>query len=72
MDCNAAFKQLKHALVYTPVLDMPSFNANFVLDTDASDIAIGIVLMQYDQPVAFILKCSSLHKGNTIAEIMKS
>ena len=35
---------------------MPNFNANFVVETNASDVAVGAVLMQYDWPVAFISK----------------
>ena len=45
MDCDTAFKQLKHVLIYTPVLAMPDLDADFMVETDASDMAVGAVLM---------------------------
>ena len=35
---------------------MPNFNANFVVEIDASDVAVSAVVMQHDWPVAFISK----------------
>lgn len=40
-----AFEALKHALCEAPVLALPNFNKPFTIETDASDTAIGGVLM---------------------------
>ncbi|MEE4246960.1 MAG: pol polyprotein, partial [Kangiellaceae bacterium] len=48
-ECAAAFASLKCALLSPPVLALPDMSENageFVLDTDASDVAIGCVLSQ--------------------------
>ena len=39
-----AFNDVKSALVSAPVLQLPDFSRDFVVDVDASDIAIGAVL----------------------------
>ena len=45
-DHEKAFKRLKEALVSPPILTLPNKDDPFVLDTDASDFAIGGVLSQ--------------------------
>ena len=44
-----SFEQLKEALISHPILRPPNHDAPFVLHTDASDVATGAALMQYDE-----------------------
>ena len=45
-DCTHAFLELKKRLVLTPVLVMPQFTQEFILDTDTSGEGLGAVLSQ--------------------------
>lgn len=53
-ESKLAFKQLKNALISPPVLAMPNFGEDFVLECDASKVGIGAVLMQKGHPLAYI------------------
>lgn len=44
--CQAAFQALKNKLVSAPILTFPDPSETFILDTDASDMAIGAILSQ--------------------------
>ena len=47
-EAQTAFEELKQKLTSDPVLVFPDFNREFILYTDASDVAIGYILGQMD------------------------
>ena len=60
-DQQEAFHKLKGLLMNTPVIAAPDFTKPFKLATDASDLAVGAVLLQEDEsgiehPVAYFSK----------------
>ncbi|KAH9670463.1 Endonuclease [Citrus sinensis] len=52
-ECQRAFEELKRAISEEPVLALPDHTKAFEVQTDASDFAIGGVLMQEGHPIAF-------------------
>ncbi len=65
---QAAFEALKRALSTAPVVRPPDYSKPFVLYTDASDIAVGAVVMQDHgqgpQPVAYMSRKHSPAERN--------
>ena len=58
VECDRAFRELKHRLCTTPVLRSPDFDKAFILQTDTSDRGLGAVLSQQDDvgeehPISF-------------------
>jgi hypothetical protein len=51
--CNEAFETLKGILVKAPLLKLPDFDKDFEIHFDASNFAIGRVLVQEGIPLAF-------------------
>ena len=66
--CQEAFTQLKNMLVQRPVLQAPDFSKPFALQTDASNIASGAVLLQERDgtlhPVAYHSAKFNCHQKN--------
>ena len=48
-----AFKKLQAAMISSPVLALPNFNEEFIIETDASGLGIGAVLQQKGHPIAY-------------------
>jgi len=61
-DSDAAFESLKTAMITVPVLRLPNFSETFIVETDASNIGIGAVLMQSQHPIAFFSKKLGVRK----------
>lgn len=60
MDCfqwssqvDTAFAALKKAMSAALVLRLPDFQLDFIIETDVSNVGIGVVLMQADHPIAY-------------------
>lgn len=51
-----AFRKLQQALMSTPVLQLPNFTKQFIVQTDASGDGIGAVLLQQGHPLAYFSK----------------
>lgn len=48
------FDKLKRAMTKTPVLALPNFERPFEVCTDVNTKGIGVVLVQYKRPLAYM------------------
>ncbi|KFM67025.1 Retrovirus-related Pol polyprotein from transposon 17.6, partial [Stegodyphus mimosarum] len=63
-EANLAFQKLKDALTEAPVLKFPEADKGLEISADASDSAIGAVISQNGQPVAFFRRALNETQGN--------
>ena len=66
-DMQAAFEMLTKACLEAPVLAFASFNKSFLLETDASKLGLGLVLLQKQpdgqyHPVAYVSQSLTIHE----------
>ncbi|GJU48942.1 putative mitochondrial protein [Tanacetum coccineum] len=63
-DAQVAFESLKSAMINALVLALPNFQEEFIVETDASDEGIRVVLQQQGHPIAFLIRSlAPKHKG---------
>jgi hypothetical protein len=53
---RAAFEELKRVLFSAPILTLPDFTKPFILEADATEKSIGVVLMQEGKSISFMSK----------------
>lgn len=65
-DCNQAFERLKQAMTSPPVLTYPQHGQEFILDTDASNVAVGAILSHEidgkEHVIAYMSKALNKHE----------
>ena len=75
--CEDAFMQLKALLTRAPILAIPNFSRDFHLETDASGLGLGAVLMQEQddgtmKPLAYASRTLQQHEENYGATEMEA
>jgi hypothetical protein len=63
-DCEVSFQTLKHKLVNAPILSLSESGKHFTVDTDASRISLGCVLMQDGKVIAYASRQLKKHERN--------
>jgi hypothetical protein len=60
-DTEQSFQMLKSSLINAPVLSLPDFAKQFILEIEASNSGIGTVLLQEGHPIAFVSRALGPH-----------
>ncbi|XP_061343684.1 uncharacterized protein LOC133289704 [Gastrolobium bilobum] len=55
-EAAVAFTALKEAMASTPILQLPDFSSPFIVESNASNVGIGAVLLQRGKPISFFSK----------------
>ena len=74
-ECQEAFEKVKYCLTHAPLLQMPNFDKPFEVVADASNTALGAVLLQDGHPIAFESKkfnAAELNYSTTEQELLAS
>ncbi|XP_061359324.1 uncharacterized protein LOC133303430 [Gastrolobium bilobum] len=58
-EAQLSFEALKAEMLLLPTLALPNFDETFFVETDASGVGMGAVLMQAGRPIAFLSKAFS-------------
>ena len=67
--CQSAFEKLKATMTWGPVLGLVDITKPFEVETDASDYALGGVLLQEGHPIAYeSRKLNSAERRYTVSE----
>ena len=61
LEAQLVFQELKRAMIKLPVLAIPCFHKEFVIQIDACSKGLGAILMQEGRPIAYMTP--SLGKG---------
>ncbi|XP_058761394.1 uncharacterized protein LOC131634786 [Vicia villosa] len=71
-EADSAFTTLKRKMTETPVLALPDFAKPFVLETDASGVAVGAILSQDSHLITFFSKklCTRLQASSVYVREM--
>jgi hypothetical protein len=66
-EAGQAFVALKRAMSEAPVLSLPNFEDKFILETDASGVGMGAVLIQNGHPICYFSKqfCPRMLQAST-------
>lgn len=71
-EAQQAFTNLKNTMCRAPVLGLLDFSLPFIVETDASEVGMSLILSQQNHPIAFYSKpfCSKLvHSSTYVREL---